>query len=323
MPKFDYVIQNPPYSRSLHLKFLELALNILEQTQGIFCVIEPSTWLIQLQPNGSYRGPNTLATQLRNRIDGKVEEVIIENYNDEFDTNLSMPFSIVKGNLSKHFDKIKFSSCGEISNVDSIHDCNLVGRWETIFSIFEKLKKKFGKNTFEKRFYKEGMEVPEGTVFAAVAKVMRGGCGDPRFSNEWFIDGLYRCYYYHCYNDKEEISETPHKLLCTGYNYDNPKYKDAIALNIWGTKEELENWKYFVYNNNLCKFLNICIVQDMNDDNINKYVPFINWKYTTEEIYKDIDLSKQEIELIETTIKRYSKASRWFRRYLEGNISKQ
>lgn len=322
MPKFDYVIQNPPYSRSLHLEFLELALNILKQTQGVFCIIEPSTWLIQLQPQGAYRGPNTFATQLRNRINGNVEEVIIENYNEEFRTGLSMPFSIVKGRLSKQFDKIKFSSCGEVSYVDSIHDCNLVGEWETIASIFEKVKKRFGKNTFNKRFYKKGMKVSEGSLFAAVAKVMRGGCGDPRFSDEWFVNGLYRCYYYHCYNEKELISETPHKLLCTGYTYDNPKYKDELAVNVWGTKEELENWKYFVYNNDLCKFLNICIIQDMNSDNISKYVPFVNWKYTTKEAYKELELTEKEIELIKHTIKRYNKNSKWFKRYLEGNKSK-
>ena len=321
MPKFDYVIQNPPYSYSLHLKFLELALNILEQSQGIFCIIEPSTWLIQLQPEGSYRGPNTFATQLRNKINGNVEEVIIENYNNEFRTGLNMPFSIVKGNLSKQFDKIKFSSCGEISYVDSIDDCNLVGKWNVVSSIFQKVKKKFGKNTFDKRFYKKGQHIEKETRFVSVARVMRGGCGDPRFSDEWFINGLYRCYYYHCYNDKEEISKTPHKLLQTGYTYSNPKYKKELAINVFGTKEELENWEYFVYNNNLCKFLNICLIQDMNRCNIEKYIPFINWKYTTENAYKDLELSNEEIELIENTIKRYNRTSKWFIRYLVGNNS--
>lgn len=319
MPVFNYVIQNPPYSGSLHLNFLKLSLDLVEKSKGVFSIVNPSTWLIQVKPYGSYRKEGSFATELRNRIEHHTSKVIIENYNNEFRTGLNMPFSVVKGDFANEYKQIEFECCGEKSLVDTINDCNLVGNYETILSIFSKIEKVFGKNMMSKHIYIKNSKVDKNTRFAAIAKVMRGGCGDPRFSDEWFIDGLYRCYYYHCFNDKEPISKEPHHLLCTGYTYSNPKYKDELALNIYGTQEELENFKDFVFNNDLCKFLNICIIQDMNRCEIEKYVPWINYKTNTTELYQKLNLRAKEIELIETTIQRYKINSKWFFRYLEGN----
>lgn len=318
MPKFDYVIQNPPYSKSFYLEFINLAIKLLEKSKGKFYIISPSTWLIQLRPNSLYCQDGCL--NIKNQLNKHITDIIIENYNNEFQIGLSVPFSIIKGNLSKHIDKINFLCCGELSYEDSIYNCNLVGKRDIINSIFQKIKIKTGKNTLSKHIYKQSSKINENTRFVAISKNMRGGCGDPRFSDEWFVDGLYRCYYYHCFNDKEPISKTPHKLLCTGYTYQNPKYKNDLAINIYGTQQELENFKYFVFNTKLCKFLNICIIQDMSTNSIEKYIPWMVDKiYKDIEIYELFNFDNDEIKLIENTIKKYNRNSNWFQRYLKGN----
>ena len=47
---FNFVIQNPPYSGSLHLNFFFFFYDMLAD-DGQMVVIEPSTWLIELRQN--------------------------------------------------------------------------------------------------------------------------------------------------------------------------------------------------------------------------------------------------------------------------------
>ena len=51
MPKFDFIIQNPPYSKSLHLEFFKAGYTMLSDT-GKMVIIEPATWLINIRNNG-------------------------------------------------------------------------------------------------------------------------------------------------------------------------------------------------------------------------------------------------------------------------------
>ena len=45
MPKFDYIIQNPPYKKTLHIDFFKKGISMLNET-GKMTIIEPATWLI-------------------------------------------------------------------------------------------------------------------------------------------------------------------------------------------------------------------------------------------------------------------------------------
>jgi len=315
MPKFDIIIQNPPYNKSLHLYFFDKSIDLLSDT-GKMIIIEPSTWLIDIRREGKNI---KIYDKIKNDIKDYVCKVIIENYNDKFNANLSVPLSITYIDKQNNQKNIEFIDCGYKKYVNSIYDCNLVGNYNLINSIFQKIKNIYKDNLLDHHIYKKTTNTNENTKFVNIAQVMRGGCGDPRFSDEWFVNNLYRCYFYHCFNDKAPISEIPHKKLCTGYTYENPKYKDELALNICGNIEELNNFKNFVFNNSLCKFINICIIQDMSTSMIHKYIPWIaDKKYSDEEIYKLFNFTNEGIELIEKTIKKYERYSPWFKRYLCG-----
>lgn len=315
--KFDFVIQNPPYSGSLHLNFLEKGLELLDKEKGKMTIIEPATWLINLRKNGKAKKYD----EIKKLLKGHVSKVIIENMNKEFNTCLSVPFAITYIDYRQKYDMITFNCFGEELKENSLYDCNLIGDYNLIWSIFNKVKT-YG-NMMENHIYKEDKtKTDENTYFAVVANIMRGGLGDPRFSDEWFINGLYRCYYYHCFNNKEPISKSPHHLLKTGYTYLSPQYKDELALNIYGTKEELENFKYFIFNNKLSVFINICIIQDMTGSSIDTFIPWlVDKQYTDEEINKLFNFSTEEIALIDKTIKKFERNSPWFKRYMCGKDS--
>ena len=88
---------------------------------------------------------------------------------------------------------------------------------------------------------------------------------------------------------------------------------------IYGTKDELENWKYFVFNNKLPLFINIVLTIDQHNNSLN-YMPWLTDKhYTDGEINSIFKFTKDEIKLIDTVISKFERNSEWFKRYMIGN----
>ena len=139
--KFDFIIQNPPYNKSLHLDFFNKGLDLLSDT-GKMVIIEPSTWLIELRQNIAEKKSSQMKKYiaLKERIKGHVSKVVIENFNIEFRTDNYMPFAITYIDKSKEYKQIEYSNCGIVKYVNSLYDCNLIGDIEIIKSIFEKIK---------------------------------------------------------------------------------------------------------------------------------------------------------------------------------------
>ena len=97
--------------------------------------------------------------------------------------------------------------------------------------------------------------------------------------------------------------------------------EDSVAENIYGTKEELENWKHFVFNNKLPLFLNMVLTYSC-DNNLLPFTPWlVDHKYTDDEINKLFGFTEEEIRLMDVTLKKYERNSPWFRRYMCGKDS--
>lgn len=91
MKKFDYIIQNPPYKGSLHIKITDMMFDKLSDV-GKMVTIQPSTWLINLREGVGNN--KKLFKPLKDKIGDNVYKVVFENYNKEFGTGLYVPFSI-------------------------------------------------------------------------------------------------------------------------------------------------------------------------------------------------------------------------------------
>ena len=306
MQKFDYIIQNPPYvgpdrNTQLHLEFFNKGLDILSDN-GKMVVIEPSTWLINLRntvPNNK-----KWYMPLKNRIKNHVSKIIIENFNKSFNISSYVPLSITYIDKSSKYDEIEFINCGEYKKVTNVNDCNLIGNYEIIQSILTKCKS-YG-DMMKDHIYDPGKtKIDENTKFLFYANIVgQGGCGGHGYGIFKNMDSDFQ------HTKNGEFQNSVIDVLCRKTNTDTYK--------LYGTKEELENWKYFAFNNKLPLFLGISLITDQNNT-VKQYVPWIvNNQYTDDEIYKILNINKDEQLLINLVIKKFERNSEWFKRYMSG-----
>ena len=328
--KFDYIIENPPYAGSFHLDFLKESLKMLDE-KGKFTIIEPATWLINIRKNGKA----SLYDEIKKKLEGHVSKVVIENYNKEFNIELYVPCSVTYVDMSKTYDEIMVECCGEAKVVKSLYDCNLVGNYDMIWSIINKVQK-YG-DMMKSHIYKaEGRNksvVDENTWYTKYPEIF-GGCGasfcgttSTRNGANYESDNIYlvlpnksqyitpylsACYHYNSNN----ISKT---LVCKNDKANN--LTDKPADNLYDTKDHLENWKHFVFNNKLPLFLNICLTIDQNN-NSKEFIPWlVDKKYTDVEINELFMFTPDEITFIDKTLKKFERHSPWFKRYMCGKDS--
>lgn len=318
--KFDAIIQNPPYNGSLHLDFLEKGLDLLDKN-GKMVIIEPATWLINVRKNGKAK----MYDRIKQRIEGHVEKVVIENLNKEFCTGLYVPFSTTTINMSKTFDTIDCYICGEHKVVESIYDVNLVGKYDTIWSILDKVQK-YG-DMMNNHITNE--DKGRDYWYTKYAEII--GCGGCIMSDEhngfnFESDAMYSdlsngnylwSFVASSYAVKfNDITNEMAKRVIRGNTKGETSDKDAECL--YGTKSELENWKHFIFNNKLPLFINIVMTIDQNN-NSKEFLPWlVDKQYTDDEINEMFSFTEEEIKLIDTTIKKYERNSPWFKRYMCG-----
>lgn len=326
--KFETIVLNPPYNGSLHLEVLMNSLDFLA-SDGWLRVVEPATWLINVRKNGKA----SIYDQIKARIKNHVKSVEIENLNKDFRTGLYVPFSITTIDMSQKFDTIEFICCGEHKEVDSIYDCNLIGKYETIWSILEKVQK-YGdmmcrhitnENMGENVWYIKYDEILPCGIEPADGIKGLGRSGvygrDTNYITIGENEYLYS-YIQSCFNRFVGIVNEIPKKLKGGSTYDNPKYSDNNADCIYGSKEELENWKHFIFNNKLSLFINIVMTIDQNN-NSKEFLPWLVDKhYTDEEINEMFGFTDEEIKLIDHTLKKFERKSPWFKRYMCGKDKK-
>lgn len=312
--KFDMIIQNPPYDGSLHLDFFNLGMNVLAEN-GKMVIIEPATWLINVRRNGKAM----LYDEIKEKIKGHVESVVIENLNGEFDVAQYVPFSTTTVDMSKTFEIIDFYCCGEYKQVKSLYDCNMIGDYDLVWSIFNKCLS-FG-NMMQSHLFKKNSLVDSNTKYLRCWLYQMYGLG----SNYGGVVNQYR-----------SNSDALHRNVACGrymMSYVASSADEEICDNVvvgkkgnvsdcvYGTKEELENWKHFVFNNKLPLFINICLTIDQNN-NSTGFVPWlVDRRYTDDEINEIFGFTDDEINLIDSTLKKFERNSPWFKRYMCGKES--
>lgn len=310
--KFDMIIQNPPYKGSLHLEFLEKGLNVLNKN-GKMVIIEPATWLINVRKNGKA----SRYDEIKKKIEGHVESVVIENLNNEFGTALQVPFATATIDMSKTFDEIDFKCFGEHRIVTSLQNCNLIGDYRTIWSILEKCQN-FG-NMMKNHI--TTVEIDK-MLFLPYRQILTYHGWDSEADYVQTANGTYYGIYTTpcCHKDRNEIRNFIGKTV-EKKTKDGRKYGGNSDTSVYGTREELENWKHFVFNNKLPLFLNIVLTIDQNN-NSKEFVPWlVDRQYTDDEINKLFGFTEEEIRLMDMTLKKYERNSPWFRRYMCGKDS--
>lgn len=225
--------------------------------------------------------------------------------------------------MKVHIEKfIDVEVIGKNFTCECLSDINLIdstiGAKDIILDIINKCKNSGG--VLEDFIYKKGQEVPDNTHYLKFLRIIgRSFCGDPRVTDEWYENELLSPICYYSIADKRAgIKDTPHYQLANGRTYQNPLFTNILSDQIYGTKEELENFVYNVYNCDLFPFLGIIFNFNMRNQCYH-YIPFLSYsKYYSDEIYKILNLTDQEISIIEKTIKKFKRNSDWYKRLQFG-----
>ena len=310
--KFDYIIENPPYNGNIHLNFFELGLNCLNKNGKLF-IVEPAMWLIQLKKNGTYTKENSQAVRIKHKIESHVESVNLQNLNREFNTQMHCLFSITTVDFGKVYSHIKFTCVTDKTYVKTIYDCNHIGKYDIIQSILNKcaLYKDHMKNHITNDILLENNTnyfISFATAFLSNLGTMKTHSFTNAFTAKTSINETLSTYY--------DVGATRNSI---SQNITRSK-KGQPCDSIYGTLEELENWVYFIYNNKLAFFINACLTVDRHN-NSTAYLPWIvDNKYTDEEIYIMFNFTKEEIELIEYTCKKFDRFHNWGKNYFKVDI---
>lgn len=305
--KFDTIIQNPPYKGTLHFDFMEKGLDLLSEN-GKMVIIEPATWVINIRKNGNAK---TKYNPMKEKLKGHIKSIKIENYNKEFGITNQVPISITTIDMNNYYPTIEFTCLGITKKVSSIYDCNLIGSYNTIWSIFDKVVK-YG-DMMKKHTTKKDMG--DGYWYGKYQEIGRCGCssGDRAHLDSYYYNNVFKYFYFNGLDDRDDISN---KIIKT--KDDGGHYTEKDANCVYGTKEEIENWKHFIYNNKLSLFINYCLSISQNN-NSKDFLPWlVDKQYTDDEINKMFGFTNEEIELINKTIKKYERNSPWFKRYMCG-----
>ena len=316
MPKFDYIIQNPPYNKNLHIQFFNKGLDILSDT-GKMTIIEPATWLMNLRQNSP--NVNKLFSPLKERVKGRVEKIVIENLNGEFGTVTTVPFSITHIN-NAYNGQTDFTLFGTNQTID-FDNCSHILHNDLVYSILHKIEK-CDKVCSHLTDSEEGYYYIGKCDVVSAFNEFFGGKGN-RFTSDvryfdiknkqfhgYYISTLIR------YNDGIYDS-LPFKTTRAS-RPNKPVYSDKPAECVYGSYEEMTNYRHYVLNNTLPLFINICMTINQNNNSL-KYVPWlVDKQYTDQEIYEMFHFTEQEINLIEKTIRKYERSSPFFKRAMCG-----
>ena len=318
MSKFDYIIQNPPYNKNLHIQFFNKGLDILSDT-GKMTIIEPATWLMNLRQNSS--NVNKLFSPLKERVKGRVEKIVIENLNGEFGTATTVPFSITHIN-NVYNGQTDFTLFGTNQTID-FDNCSHILHNDLVYSILHKIEKcdKVCSHLTDSEagyYYIRKNDI----IYPVYSDYfVRNGF----FNNNKRFKNLKIGNYHGAYTSPtcsiidSKIYDCIPKCYARGGSTPNSrKYSDKPAECVYGTHQEMMNYKHYVLNNTLPIFINICMTIDQNNNSL-KYVPWlVDKQYTDQEIYEMFGFTEQEINLIEKTIRKYERSSPFFKRVMCG-----
>lgn len=322
--KFDYIIQNPPYSGTTHIDFFKKGLDLLTDT-GKMVIIEPAALYIDIRKYGTNKlNVISIYNPLKEQIKTHVHKVIIENYNKEFSTALDKPFSITYIDKEKEHNKILLNVFGEKKYVNSLYDCNLIGDYNMIWNILDKVMKYPYK--MKDHIYNPNKTIITGNIYFCMYSNMNGNTpasctgtsGAQYKDNFWMhhiIGDIFQTYIMQTWHYDPRNIEPCTVPFCQVND------QNKLATNLYGTKEELENWKHFIFNNKLPLFINIVLVIDQHNTSKDVLCWLVDKQYTDDEINELFHFTEEEIKFMDKIIKKYERHSPWFKRYCCGPSS--
>lgn len=287
--KFDIIVSNPPYSKNLHLKFLDKCIDICD---GEIVFVNPA---IQYVDN---KKENLLRQSILKRTEPIIKEIVFFNGNPIFNIGLFIPCSVTvtdKKSKNKNFrflDKINKQNL--ILDKKEINNLSLFGFRKEFISIRDKIKSQNGGKLNSiltvigfKGDQSHKKVLKNSDSFFVEFTHIRGNIDLNSETNilkdEFFT--LFR-------RDKQILKGT------------NPEYNIFAEFE---TQEEAQNFLDFGKSN----FLRICLslfkTGSTLDTQIFKHIPLVDFtrSWTDEQLYEHFGITEEEQNFIKEVIPPY------------------
>lgn len=266
--KFDVIVGNPPYDRSLHLKILAEVMKYLSD-EGEVVWLAPIRWL--QDPLAKYKKNSALI---------KYENAVYQHIEDYEKINTL--------NGSDLFNIALNANIGTIKLCNKVHEKDLPGD-----SIVDKVIANMPDNCSNHIMYSRPMK------FACVVTLITGG-NNGRFEKigNWMLPKEKAFYT----NDRN-INGLSYKEYRDKVIWGNTKAKSEISHIEFDNENERNNF----YESWSAKLMIYLMKKECMDIHVHtKYLPFMQdytRPWTDERFYKYFNLTEDEIKLIEETIK--------------------
>lgn len=294
--KFDFIVGNPPYKKGLHLKFLDKAINLLNET-GKLIFIHPAEWLSQLRETG--RGK--FYKVLREQYTPITKSIEFRNGDIEMDVGMYVPLSITfldkeKNRNDKIFFKNNYKKYAQteinykehfVNHLDDINPWDLTSKIKSITS-----KLDLSKNI------KQQINNNPKNWYVSLSSIT----GNGSLSNEYY-DGIIR----KTQNMFNLINSTSNFVSDKPLVAKPQKGKETGNEKIWmsfNTKQEAENFLGFITKTKFFKFLTAIYKIDQHGDSILAEIPMLDFtqEWTDEKINSFYKFSDDDINLINSVM---------------------
>lgn len=292
--KFNVIVGNPPYLKTLHLQFLNKSFDLLEK-DGKLVFVHPSSWLILLREGQTKQKYDSLKEKLKNSI----SEITLFK-SDKYFSGIApyVPLEIISIDKNKKTPGIHFLYPEK--NIDkeifSLNDINLIGEYAIIKSIEQKIKNN------SDLFLKDFINKSNKKYYVNLSSLVGNGS-----ITLTFFDGKERTFknMFNLVNStSNKITQEPlfaksqSKLKEIG----NPKNYVSFDSN-----EEAQNFLDFITKSLLSKYLVISYNIDQHIDSTYYIIPWLNWKekWDDEKINSFFKFDDKEKKLIYDTVENF------------------
>jgi hypothetical protein len=272
--KFDAIVMNPPYMKNVHLKFLKLAL----ETSRCIVHLGPARWLLNAKNN---RRQNN-ETELKKILETHVKSIKLINGNSYFEgVKFEMPLCIININMNFKYENINIDD--ELSNSTyQINDLNKL-RIYSYYDGYENLRSKILTYCINKQNLAD-YENKSGNWYANFS-VMRG----------------------HINKNKDNMHKDDFYTFISKDLKPSKKQRKAAHF-AFDTEQETANFIEYLKT----RFSRFCLslfkINKSIGTGVLKSVPYLKdytKKYTDADLYKMFNITKDEIEFIESVIPKY------------------
>jgi site-specific DNA-methyltransferase (adenine-specific) len=271
---FDISIGNPPFNQNIDMKFVKKCHELSEK----ILIIHPATWLID------EKGKQNKFNEVRNLVKENLESIKLFNGNPIFKIELSVPCVVTYLNKSKSIDFIK---CYDVVRNLEIHykSIDQINKFSNL-ELYPQLKDKILINSKKSNIWKYYKTQNKNEFVVSFTGII--GHTETKDTSK-----LLKKDFYTIVSKSTKVCKIP--------------IKESFLNFYFETEIQAQNFLNYL-KTDFCRF---CLSIYKSNKNIHRgeleIVPWLDFtqEWTDEKLYKEFNLTEEEIEFIEKHIPKY------------------